>query len=796
MFITRDDTIVIGTYMDGRILLWSNGSLNMTTTIYHNHSFAMDVFITHDQEIIFSYASLLATSTIERWIVQNRTFLSSAFTNGRCFRLFVDINDNLYCSLHNLHQVMKKPKNDNSNFSTVVAGNGTAGFSPSMLNFPLGLFVTSNLDMYVADFANNRIQFFQFGQLNATTVVGKGSNRSIALHLPSDITMDADNYFYFVDHGNNRIIRLTPEDEQCIVGCTGSSGAAANQLFRPVALDFDSQGNLFVLDSYNSRIQKFQLISNQCGKWKWDRPPSIVVEQLSYLSYVNVLMFRLLHQSDVHHPRHCESHTSDTDSTRRRFLPQFHTRHCLQCIVPALVPVAHLQLFRQPMFSINQRQFSQHIQRVFPARSDVTSGPVQDRICRHPSVTTVAIDDVYSIDLSAHHTIGHHSESRSPWDIDDHQWNTTGSSFQSRWIFHRSRWRPIQCLGKTRLFSFTLSKWWTDSLSIHRKYARIGTTNTTVDCTVWPISPTISDNCWPSMILGEIHRILLAFAINQVPRSHPHLHRTSITVSIVERESSTMDLRRIDSITKICRDYFVWFICFTQSNVSMDGSHVQQTKQFSASHRLSAGSNRRDATSDHHHRVQEFLVIPSQSIVVLLPLGVSFKRCAFRTWNINSSIRRPKSLCTPSASASVQRSWTSRGTFTKAQRTCPPTQHSGYLSINSRTTTTSGSLVFPSLSFLSMHLPLIQWSRSIHDEFHLDVGSFPLVSTRWFLAIWSGLFVCQRAEWKCPEFSCQSTSIERIVFDFPTQRHDHDTLHRRLSVVGRWRWHQGLFALP
>lgn len=43
----------------------------------------------------------------------------------------------------------------------------------------------------------------------------------------------------------------------CIVGCTGSSGSAANQLDTPRDLKFDQYGNLYVSDQNNDRIQKF-----------------------------------------------------------------------------------------------------------------------------------------------------------------------------------------------------------------------------------------------------------------------------------------------------------------------------------------------------------------------------------------------------------------------------------------------------------------------------------------------------------------------------------------------------------
>jgi hypothetical protein len=45
------------------------------------------------------------------------------------------------------------------------------------------------------------------------------------------------------------------------------NGSAANQLSMPRHLSFDSYGNIFVVDGYNNRIQKFLLATNSCGKY-------------------------------------------------------------------------------------------------------------------------------------------------------------------------------------------------------------------------------------------------------------------------------------------------------------------------------------------------------------------------------------------------------------------------------------------------------------------------------------------------------------------------------------------------
>ena len=119
----------------------------------------------------------------------------------------------------------------------------------------------------LVDQNNNRIQLFRSGELNATTVAGVGSsNITITLNSPSGVVLDADKYLFIVDQDNNRIVGSGPNGFRCLVGCSGG-GSASNQLYYPQSMAFDSYGNIFVTDRSNTRIQKFLLSRNSCGKY-------------------------------------------------------------------------------------------------------------------------------------------------------------------------------------------------------------------------------------------------------------------------------------------------------------------------------------------------------------------------------------------------------------------------------------------------------------------------------------------------------------------------------------------------
>jgi hypothetical protein len=245
--------------------VWFNDSINPAETIFGDliNPFALFVTITGDIYVDNGYYN----GRVDKWTMGTNYTVPVMYVSSQCYGLFVDINDILYCSMRNLNQVVKKSLNSVSNVSTIAAGTGTAGSTSYMLNSPFGIFVDINLDLYVADFNNNRIQVFRSGQLGGTTVAGnESSSITITLYNPTGVILDAEKYLFIVDSWNNRIVGSEPNGFRCLVGCS-AGGSAFDQLYRPSALSFDSYGNMFVVDWGNSRIQKFLLLTNLCGKY-------------------------------------------------------------------------------------------------------------------------------------------------------------------------------------------------------------------------------------------------------------------------------------------------------------------------------------------------------------------------------------------------------------------------------------------------------------------------------------------------------------------------------------------------
>lgn len=142
-------------------------------------------------------------------------------------------------------------------FGVTVAGGNGVGYASSQLNFPLGTYVDAIGNVYVADNTNNRIQKWAPGATSGVTVAGSSST----LWQPEGVFVDAAGYIYVADAGNNRVQRFPPGSTALTPGVTvaggNGNGFAANQLNLPRTVFVDGSGNLYVVDQYNERVQKF-----------------------------------------------------------------------------------------------------------------------------------------------------------------------------------------------------------------------------------------------------------------------------------------------------------------------------------------------------------------------------------------------------------------------------------------------------------------------------------------------------------------------------------------------------------
>ena len=195
---------------------------------------------------------------------------SSSLTNfGILYALFVDVLGYLYVSDGDNQRVLRFPPNSsNGTGGVIIAGTGTSGSWATMLSNPRGIFVDDDDDftLYVADASNDRIQRWNRNACSGATVAGTGTAGSSLsqLNFPVAVVVDTNSYMYITDQVNNRILRwlVGACSGECIASCSNSgSGSTVDKLSTPRAIEFDSQGSLYVSDSGNHRVQKFLILS-------------------------------------------------------------------------------------------------------------------------------------------------------------------------------------------------------------------------------------------------------------------------------------------------------------------------------------------------------------------------------------------------------------------------------------------------------------------------------------------------------------------------------------------------------
>lgn len=97
----------------------------------------------------------------------------------------------------------------NTNGITVGGVTGILGTAANRLYYPMGLYVDWENTLYIADQSNNRIQKYVRNASSGTTIAGDstGSNGAASnlLSYPADVTVDLNGNIYVSDTSNYRV---------------------------------------------------------------------------------------------------------------------------------------------------------------------------------------------------------------------------------------------------------------------------------------------------------------------------------------------------------------------------------------------------------------------------------------------------------------------------------------------------------------------------------------------------------------------------------------------------------------
>ena len=160
---------------------------------------------------------------------------------------FNTVNKKVYVveDMNNRVQVLNPDLTFFSNFGNKGSGKG-------QFDSPCGIACDSNGNVYVADTNNRRVQVFNTEEQFLRTFGKHGHG----MNYPCGITIAADDVVYVSEGGNNyRVSVFTSEG--CFLTSFGGYGKGPGEFYFPCGLVVDSNGFVYVCDSWNHHIQVF-----------------------------------------------------------------------------------------------------------------------------------------------------------------------------------------------------------------------------------------------------------------------------------------------------------------------------------------------------------------------------------------------------------------------------------------------------------------------------------------------------------------------------------------------------------
>lgn len=152
--------------------------------------------------------------------------------------------------------LIMSPINSTAEEYTLLLSWGEPGTGPGQFAqwSPYGVMVDDATgNVYAADCYNDRIQVFTDSG-TFIKYIGVGD-----LSLPIDSAIDNEGNLFVSDYGNQRVVKY--DSTGVMIASTadtrGSFGTGPYQFHNPLGIDVDNDGNVYVADWYNGRVQKY-----------------------------------------------------------------------------------------------------------------------------------------------------------------------------------------------------------------------------------------------------------------------------------------------------------------------------------------------------------------------------------------------------------------------------------------------------------------------------------------------------------------------------------------------------------
>ena len=170
-----------------------------------------------------------------------------------------------------------------------ASGKLLTSFGAGMFNFPHGLFVDRDNNIWVTDgkseggTGHTAIKFSQDGKVLMTLgTPGVAGTDDTHFNAPSDVVVAPNGDIFVADgHGgdtNARIVKFSRDGR--FIKAWGQKGSAPGEFRTPHGLAMDSAGHLYVADRENDRVQIFDQDGKFIAEWKqFGRPSGVFIDK-------------------------------------------------------------------------------------------------------------------------------------------------------------------------------------------------------------------------------------------------------------------------------------------------------------------------------------------------------------------------------------------------------------------------------------------------------------------------------------------------------------------------------------
>jgi hypothetical protein len=265
--IDKNDNIVIADSLNHRIMKYERNATTGRRIAGQNIDGYRPDMLYRPSNVIFDTelkSSIICDYNNRRmlqWALRSKKFTKAILENVKCFGLTMDDDGSLYVSDTERHEVIRYLQD--KEYGTVVAGGNGQGRRLHQLNHPTYICIGKNQSVYISDSWNDRVvRWNKDAKVGVIVAGGNGKGKDRAqLNHPAGVLVDKVGTVYVADHWNGRVMRWRKgaSKGEIIVGDRFLPGDESNELNGPESIAFDQDKNLYVSDSNNHRIQKFNI---------------------------------------------------------------------------------------------------------------------------------------------------------------------------------------------------------------------------------------------------------------------------------------------------------------------------------------------------------------------------------------------------------------------------------------------------------------------------------------------------------------------------------------------------------